>query len=170
MKFMPTGGVNENNLNAYLSFKKIVCCGGSWIVPDKLVKAGKWDEITALCRSAVNKMLGFSVAHIGINCEDEAEALEAAAQFSSMFGWEQKPGRSSVFADSLIECMKSPFKGAKGHIAVSCNNVRRAVYQLGNQGFEADMSTAKYDSDGRLTVVYLKHEVAGFAIHLTERT
>ena len=29
MKFMPTGGVNENNLNTYLAFKKIVCCGGS---------------------------------------------------------------------------------------------------------------------------------------------
>lgn len=170
MKFMPTGGVNENNLNTYLGFKKIVCCGGSWIVPDKLVKAGKWDEITALCRSAVNKMLDFSVAHIGINCDNEGEAMDVSSKFETMFGWEQKPGNSSVFAGSFIECMKSPFKGAKGHIAVSCNNVRRAVYQLGNQGFEADMSTAKYDSDGRLTVVYLKHEIAGFAIHLTERT
>ena len=169
MKFMPTGGVNENNLNTYLAFKKIVCCGGSWIVPDKLVKAGKWDEITALCRSAVNKMLGFSVAHVGINCENETEAIDASAKFAAMFGWEQKVGNSSVFADSLIECMKSPFKGAKGHIAVSCNSVRRAVYQLQNQGFEADMSTAKYDSDGRLTVVYLKNEIAGFAIHLTEK-
>ena len=67
MKFMPTGGVNENNLNTYLSFKKIVCCGGSWIVPDKLVKAGKWEEITMLCRSAVTKMLDFDLAHIGLN-------------------------------------------------------------------------------------------------------
>jgi len=169
MKFMPTGGVNENNLNTYLAFKKIVCCGGSWIVPDQLVKAGKWDEITALCRSAVNKMLGFSLAHIGINCENEAEAVGVSAKFTEMFGWAQKIGNSSVYADSLIECMKTPFKGTKGHIAVSCNNVRRAVYQLGNQGVEADMSTAKYDSDGRLTVVYLKNELAGFAIHLVEK-
>ncbi len=169
MKFMPTGGVNENNLNTYLAFKKIVCCGGSWIVPDQLVKAGKWDEITALCRSAVNKMLGFSLAHIGINCENEAEAVGVSAKFTEMFGWGQKIGNSSVYADSLIECMKTPFKGTKGHIAVSCNNVRRAVYQLGNQGVEADMSTAKYDSDGRLTVVYLKNELAGFAIHLVEK-
>ena len=169
MKFMPTGGVNENNLNTYLAFRKIVCCGGSWIVPDKLVKAGKWDEITALCRSAVNKMLGFSVAHIGINCENEDEAAKVSGCFEKMFGWEQKPGNSSIFSDSLIECMKSPFKGAKGHIAVSCNSVRRAVYQLGNQGVEFDLSTAKYDADGRMTVVYLKEEFGGFAIHLVEK-
>ena len=56
MKFMPTGGVNENNLNTYLGFKKIICCGGSWIVPDKLIKACDWAGITALCRTAVNKI------------------------------------------------------------------------------------------------------------------
>lgn len=169
MKFMPTGGVNENNLNTYLAFKKIVCCGGSWIVPDKLVKAGKWDEITALCRSAVKKMLGFEIAHIGINCENESEAGDVSSKFMNMFGWEQKVGNSSIFAGSLIECMKSPFRGANGHIAVSCNNVRRAVYQLGNQGVRFDMSTAKYDADGRMTVVYLDDEIGGFAVHLVEK-
>lgn len=168
MKFMPTGGVNENNLNTYLAFKKIVCCGGSWIVPDKLVKAGKWDEITELCRSAVNKMLGFNVAHIGINCADGNEALDVSGRFSGLFGWEQKVGGSSVFSGSGIECMKTMYKGAKGHIAVSCNSVRRAVYQLQHKGIEFDMSTAKYDADGRMTVVYLKDEIGGFAVHLTE--
>ena len=169
MKFMPTGGVNENYLNTYLAFKKIVCCGGSWIVPDKLVRAGKWDEITALCRSAVKKMLGFEIAHVGINCENESEAGDVSSKFMNMFGWEQKVGNSSIFAGSLIECMKSPFRGANGHIAVSCNNVRRAVYQLGNQGVRFDMSTAKYDADGRMTVVYLDDEIGGFAVHLVEK-
>ena len=169
MKFMPTGGVNENNLNTYLAFKKIVCCGGSWIVPDKLVKAGKWEEITALCRSAVNKMLGFELAHIGINCDSESEALDVTSKFDKLFGWEQKNGNSSVFAGGAVECMKAPFKGAKGHIAVRTNSVRRAVYQLAHQGIAADMSTAKYDADGRMTVVYLKEDFGGFAVHLVEK-
>ncbi len=169
MKFMPTGGVNENNLNTYLAFKKIVCCGGSWIVPDKLVKEGRWSEITDLCRSAVNKMLGFSLAHIGINCDSESDALNVSSAFEDMFGWAQKNGNSSVFAGSAVECMKSPFNGSKGHIAVSVNSVRRAVYQLSHKGIEADMSTAKYDADGRLTVVYLKNEFGGFAVHLVEK-
>ena len=169
MKFMPTGGINENNLNTYLSFPKVVCCGGSWIVPDKLVKAGKWDEITALCRAAVNKMLGFCVAHVGINCEGEDEAKATTEKFAKMFGWEQKIGNSSVFAGSFIECMKAPYRGTKGHIAVAANSVRRAVYQLGYMGIEVDMDTAKYDETGRMTVVYLKEEFGGFAVHLVEK-
>ena len=169
MRFMPTGGVNEQNLNTYLSFKKVVCCGGSWIVPDKLVKAGKWDEITSLCRSAVNKMLDFSLAHIGLNCQSEDEAKAASGAFSNIFGWEQKIGSSSVFSGSAIECMKAPGRGEKGHIAVAANSVRRAVYQLECMGFESDMSSAKYDADGRMTAIYLKNEIGGFAIHLVER-
>ncbi len=169
MKFMPTGGVNENNLNNYLGFKKIICCGGSWIVPDKLVKAGDWDGITELCRAAVNKMLDFKLVHIGINCANEDEAKSTTADLAKMFGWEQKVGNSSVFAGSFVECMKSPFKGKNGHIAVSTNSVKRAVYQLQNLGVEVDMDSAKYDADGRMTVVYLKNEYSGFAIHLVEK-
>ena len=169
MKFMPTGGVNENNLNSYLAFKKIVCCGGSWIVPDKLVKGQKWDEITALCKAAVNKMLDFQLVHVGINCQNEDEAKSTTAKFMDMFGWDQKVGNSSVFAGTQIECMKAPFKGAMGHIAVSTPNVRRAVFQLQQKGVKFDMDSAKYDADGRMTVIYLAEEYSGFAIHLVEK-
>ena len=52
LKFMPTGGVNENNMLDYLSFPKILCCGGSWMVSGKLVKEGQFDEIEKLVREA----------------------------------------------------------------------------------------------------------------------
>ena len=32
VKYMPTGGVNAKNLADYLSYDKIVCCGGTWVV------------------------------------------------------------------------------------------------------------------------------------------
>lgn len=169
MRFMPTGGINENNLNSYLAFKKVVCCGGSWIVPDKLVKEQKWAEITALCEKAVNKMLGYELAHVGINCNNENEAVKNSCRFEKAFGWESKSGNSSVFAGSAVECTKTPFKGAKGHIAVATESVKRAVYQLQCKGVEVDMSTAKYDNDGNLTVVYLKEEIGGFAVHLVKK-
>ncbi len=54
MKFMPTGGVSEANVLDYLGFNKIVAAGGSWMVKGDLVKAGKFDEIEALTRSAAN--------------------------------------------------------------------------------------------------------------------
>ena len=114
-------------------------------------------------------MLDFQMVHIGINCDNENEAGDVSSKFEKMFGWTQKIGNSSIFAGSFIECMKSPFKGTKGHIAVSTINVNRAVYQLKLQGIEADMSSAKYDADGRMTVVYLKDEIGGFAVHLVEK-
>lgn len=54
VKFMPTGGVNAKNLESYLSFKRIIACGGSWMVSGALVKEGKFDEITELTREAVS--------------------------------------------------------------------------------------------------------------------
>ena len=53
IKFMPTGGVSAKNLESYLSFDKIVACGGSWMVKGDLVKAGKFDEIKELVKEAV---------------------------------------------------------------------------------------------------------------------
>ena len=53
VKFMPTGGVSAKNLESYLSFDKIVACGGSWMVKGDLVKAGKFDEIKDLVKEAV---------------------------------------------------------------------------------------------------------------------
>lgn len=167
MRFMPTGGVNENNLNTYLSFGKIVCCGGSWIVPDKLIKAGKWDEITALCKAAVNKMLDFKLVHVGINANDEAEADSITGKFSKLFGWEQKNGNSAIFSGSYVECKKAEKIGTHGHIAVSTPNVRRAMFQLERQGVKFDMSTVSEDG-GRIKLAYLADEIGGFKVHLVE--
>lgn len=52
LKFMPTGGINPNNLEKYLKFDKILCCGGSWMVKGNLVKAGDFDKIEQLTKEA----------------------------------------------------------------------------------------------------------------------
>ncbi len=39
MKFLPTGGIGEDNVLEYLAFDKIVACGGSWMMkgtPDEI--------------------------------------------------------------------------------------------------------------------------------------
>ena len=53
VKFMPTGGVNANNLKEYLSCNKIVACGGSWMVKADLIKAHDFDKIELLTKEAV---------------------------------------------------------------------------------------------------------------------
>lgn len=54
IKFMPTGGVNEKNMRDYLSYDRIACCGGSWMVKGDLIKAGSFDKIEEMTREAVN--------------------------------------------------------------------------------------------------------------------
>ena len=53
VKFMPTGGISAENLADYLSFSKIVCCGGSWMVKSDLIKAKDFETIKAKVREAV---------------------------------------------------------------------------------------------------------------------
>ena len=52
MKFMPTGGVSPENVGNYLALKNVVCCGGSWMVPAKLLDAEDYAGIEALAREA----------------------------------------------------------------------------------------------------------------------
>ena len=54
LKFMPTGGINLNNVEEYLKFDKILACGGSWMVKGDLIKAGKFDEITQMTKDAAD--------------------------------------------------------------------------------------------------------------------
>lgn len=169
MKFMPTGGINADNLNEYLSFNKIIACGGSWMVKKDLVAAGEFDKITALTKEAVTKMLGFEVKHIGINESGEGAATNTAGAFEKMFGFAVKNGNSSVFAGTGIEVMKSKGLGANGHIAVGTNFIDRAVYHLEKQGVEFDRSTEKRDDKGNLKAVYIKGEFGGFAVHLVQK-
>ena len=61
LRFMPTGGINPDNLPTYLSFNKILCCGGSFMVPGGLMKAGDFDGIAALTQEAVRAVHGFTV-------------------------------------------------------------------------------------------------------------
>jgi len=53
VKFIPTGGINAGNILDYLAFEKVVACGGSWMVKKDLIAGGKYDEITALVKEAV---------------------------------------------------------------------------------------------------------------------
>lgn len=170
IRFMPTGGVNAANITKYLAFDKIIACGGSWMVSADLLNADKFDEITALCKEAVRGILGFELAHIGINADNEQEALKAAKMFESLFGFVVKDGGSSFFVEKYIEVMKKPFLGKNGHIAIFTNSVFRAQAFLERRGFEFNADTAKTNDKGKLMSIYLKDEIAGFAIHLLQKS
>lgn len=53
VRFCPTGGINPGNYKDYLSLNNVMCCGGSWLCPDAVVKEKRWQEITRLAAEAV---------------------------------------------------------------------------------------------------------------------
>jgi len=169
VKFMPTGGVNSDNISKYLAFDKVVACGGSWMVKADLINSGNFGEITRLSREAVQSMLGFELAHIGINCDNADAAMTAAKIFETMFGFSCKEGNSSVFAGKYVEALKAPYLGRHGHIAIATCSVERAQAFLERQGFVFNAESAKINAAGKLVAIYLKDEVAGFAVHLVQK-
>lgn len=53
MKFMPTGGINPNNLEEYLASDKIVACGGTWIAKPSMIDNGEFEQVTKNVEEAV---------------------------------------------------------------------------------------------------------------------
>lgn len=166
VSFVPTGGVNEDNLSAYLATPGIVACGGSWMVPTDAIEAGRYEVVEDLVRKAIRKMLKFELAHVGVNCDNEDEAIAAANKFNLLFGFETKIGNGSVFAGTAAEFMKTPYLGTKGHIGIRTASVERAEYFLKRAGFAFNESSRKVDAKGNLKAIYFADEIAGFAVHL----
>lgn len=165
--FMPTGGVSPANVNDYLAFNKIVCCGGSWMVKPEMIAAGDFDGITRLVREAVDTMLGFKLRHIGINPEGDT-AENAANTLEKIFSFTSRATSKSVFSNEQLEFMTAKGPGTHGHIAIETKNVDRAVYHLERRGVRFDYSTATYDDNGNMKFIYLADEINGFAYHLVK--
>ena len=169
IKFMPTGGITDKNLNEYLAFNKVLACGGSYMVSSDLIDNEEFDKIREMSAVAVAKMHGFEIKHIGINSADEDVANGTANALAKAFALPVKNGNKSLFAGTPFEVMKFMGMGTHGHIAISANNVARAAAFLERNGAELDWDTADYDEKGALKFIYLKGEFGGFAIHLVNK-
>ena len=55
VQFMPTGGIDAGNLSEYLSLPNVLACGGSWLCSKALIREGRYEEITAICRESIEK-------------------------------------------------------------------------------------------------------------------
>lgn len=168
IKFIPTGGINLNNLTSYLSNKKVHACGGSWMVKPELISSGNFDDITRLTKDAVSIMLGFEFTHLGINEETKDKALNSANLLSRLFYLPVKEGTSSIFAGPGFEVMKNQYLGKHGHIAIATNDIHRAIAYLKMKDISVLTETAK-EKDGKLKAIYIAQEISEFALHLLQK-
>ncbi|MDF3066654.1 MAG: khg/kdpg aldolase family protein [Polyangiaceae bacterium] len=58
--FMPTGGINPQNLAEYLKLPVVLACGGSWMAPGDLIHQRKFEAIQTLVKEAVATVASLS--------------------------------------------------------------------------------------------------------------
>lgn len=168
IRFIPTGGVNAQNLAEYAVAPLVHAVGGSWLCAKTDISDGNFEKITLQCVEARKSLLGFEVAHIGVNTVDGEASMKVCKALEKAFNFVAKEGNSSNFAGDSMEIMKSDYLGQYGHIAVRTNSIPRAVEELRKRGFGVKMETAKYKGN-QLTAVYLDQEFGGFAVHLLQK-
>ncbi|MDA7681569.1 bifunctional 4-hydroxy-2-oxoglutarate aldolase/2-dehydro-3-deoxy-phosphogluconate aldolase [Verrucomicrobiales bacterium] len=55
LKYIPLGGINEENMNDYLSHDIIAAVGGSWLASREDINSKDWKKITSSAKSAIAK-------------------------------------------------------------------------------------------------------------------
>ena len=63
VSFIPTGGVNAENVREYYSAPFVYAVGGSWVCPKAEIMAGNFSRITELCLQAREKVFGKEENH-----------------------------------------------------------------------------------------------------------
>lgn len=168
IKFLPTGGINFDNLGAYLANDKVLACGGSFVAPSDMIKSEDYKGITEACKKAVDISLGFELAHVGVNDSSAEEAVLNATALAEIFRLPVKDGNSSTFSGTAVEFMKKPCYGTKGHIGFRTNSVKRALAFFKKRNIAVIEESIKQDDKGLISA-YLKDEIGGFAIHVVRK-
>ena len=112
----------------------------------------------------------FEMQHIGINGTDREDAIRIVTLFSDIFDLELRTEKKgSPFAGNCIEAMAGNGPGTHGHIAFYTPDMEAAISYLEEKGIAIDHQSAKRNEDGSIYVIYLREEIAGFAIQLINK-
>lgn len=113
------------------------------------------------------ELFGLRLAHVGINAADEVEAAAIAQLFSCLMGLETRETPVSLFSDTMVEIMKQPGRGERGHIGFHVDDIPAAEKWFAARGFAIDESSRRLLPSGETQLVYFEQPIGGFAIHLT---
>ena len=116
----------------------------------------------------MNLMLGLELRHVGVNSGTPEQSMKDAQMLSKLLGWPIDEHKNANFVGEGFDVMKVPFRGTHGHIAVACNSIKRARWHMERRGFAFDDSSVIM-KDGKMRAIYLKDEIAGFAVHLLQK-
>lgn len=115
------------------------------------------------------KKFNFAIAHVGINCENSAEAQKVAQAICDIFGFECTEMAPSFFAGSAVEVMKRQARGTKGHVGIATDDILGSIDALKARGYKFIEDSIAYNPDGSMRLIYFEGEIGGFAFHLDQR-
>lgn len=167
VNFMPTGGINADNIKDYIQNEKIVACGGTWMIDAKAIKEKNFDHIKKITQEALVSMLGLQLQHVAVNASKET-SKDVADKFALLFGGVTKETSKGYFGSDFIEVMNDGV-GTHGHLAIGTYSVQRAKHYFEHHGFTFDESTAQYNDKNQLKFIYINEEINGFRVHLIKR-
>jgi 2-dehydro-3-deoxyphosphogluconate aldolase / (4S)-4-hydroxy-2-oxoglutarate aldolase len=58
LRFVPTGGIGEEDVAGYLADPAVLAVGGSWVAQRALVREGRFDEVERRARAAAGIAAG----------------------------------------------------------------------------------------------------------------
>lgn len=169
IKFMPTGGVNFDNMNDYLNLPNVAAVGGSFMTPGDMVKNKDWAGIAATCQKVFLHMLDFTLGHVGLHAQNRTEAEAITDGLCNILCLDKIPGVDNLFAGPVAEICDHPMPGEKGHICIDTRDMPRAVAYYKRRGIEFNKDFCYYDDKGQLKVAFFKDIVGGFSIHLRRK-
>lgn len=165
--FMPTGGINADNMHEYLALPNVIAIGGSFMLPQDKLDAQDFEAIETLSKKAVKEMLGYELIHIGINSENSEEAKKTATLLCDLFNFTYYKKPKSYFAGKGFEILHAHGPGCNGHIGIYTPYPQRALYHLQKKGITCvEDSITRNKKTNKINFVYLDLEISGFGIHL----
>lgn len=147
IQFIPTGGVNAQNIGQYIAAPFVHTVGGSWVCPKKDIAEGNFEKITSLCREARQSALDMEITCVGNASGDICNRLSKA-----------------------LGCPVTEGIGTneEGYVEVRTNAPDITAEVLARLGYAVVAETAAYKG-GRLCAVHLKEESSGATLHLLQK-
>ncbi len=168
--FVLAGEIGECNINDYLAYENVLAVLPTNLQLNKSKNENEREQMLCAYARTIKKMMGFELCHMGINTQGMEEAKSMANLFKAMFDFDVIENPGAVFSQSYIEFMAPPFFGKHGHIAIGTNYVDRARSYLERRGFEFNYDSIKtFANSTKIVVIYMKNEIAGFAVHLLQK-
>ena len=155
IRFIPTGGINLNNLCSYLAYNKVLCCGGSFVATPEDLKEDKFDNITRKAKDVVNAIMDLELDSFTLYAK-ENDVSSSIRTVSKISGLPVSEGTASGVG---IEVDPSGKRPGTGCVTFRTGDVERALYYLKRRGCTVDEKSVVSDGN-HIKEAYLLDKMA----------